>query len=260
MLISSLNNVLYTKLVFLFTGNANELADLCRVSTSRVGTCPLKAIPDSSQSNLQSTQDPTTKSSEKSVIKSRMQDAAPRSKEPELQSSMPYWEQVPPATERTLKLMPVYSSQPVKVPRLNQPVVVLNHPDTDIPEVASIMRSVQRHKEAVQKVLLSQGTVKALTEFNCEPLFNSTARSLHSRLVRPQGTVKERFILKLKLRKCGGKFEVAPSGSEVSQLSFRCWFCGRVFRTQEAWIGHGQRHLMEATRDWSKFLDYNIVL
>ncbi|XP_067100261.1 zinc finger protein 518A [Osmerus mordax] len=58
-----------------------------------------------------------------------------------------------------------------KCPRRNQPVVVLNHPDADIPEVAAIMRLVNRYKGAVSK---------------------------------------------------------------------------------EDWIGHGQRHLMEATRDWNK--------
>jgi hypothetical protein len=35
-------------------------------------------------------------------------------------------------------------------------------------------------------------------------------------------------------------------------LRFSCWFCGRAFSDQEVWIGHGQRHLMESTREWEK--------
>ncbi|XP_062852450.1 zinc finger protein 518A [Trichomycterus rosablanca] len=256
-----------------FTGNAKKSAKSSRFSSQQLCMYSLKAIPDSSQSNLQPSpltespvsrkrqQDPTTQSSQEPVSKSRTQ-TAPKTKEHELQASVPYWEPALPATERTLRLMPVYSSQPVKIPRLNQPVVVLNHPDADIPEVTNIMRSVHRNKGAVQKVLLSQGTSKALSELNCEPFLNSAAaRSFHSRRAWPQGTVKERFILKLKLKRfLGSKFKVAPSGSKMSQSSFRCWFCGRVFRTQEVWIGHGQRHLMEATRDWNKVLNYNIVM
>lgn len=179
--------------------------------------------------------------------------------ENETSASVLYWEPPAPGIERILRLFPVRSSQPVKVPRLNQPVVVLNHPDTDIPEVANIMRSVHRHKGAVQRVVLSQGTLKALSELNCDTFRNISAgklQSAHSRRVWPDGTVKERFILNLKLKRLGGnKFKVANLSSNAThvQSSFKCWFCGRHFRNQEVWVGHGQRHFMEATRDWNKF-------
>lgn len=202
-------------------------------------------------------QEPTTKDSQGRISKSKRR-LARNSQESKSSSFIPYWEPLPPEMERTLRLIPVSSSQPVKVPRLNQPVVVLNHPDTDIPEVANIMRSVHRHRGAVQKVVLSQGTLKALSELNCDTLRNicvGNLQSSHYRRVWPQGTVKERFILNLKLKRLGGnKFKVANLSSNANQLksSFRCWFCGRLFRNQEVWVGHGQRHIMEATRDWNK--------
>lgn len=181
--------------------------------------------------------------------------------ENESSASVLYWEPPAPGIERTLRLFPTRSSQPVKVPRLNQPVVVLNHPDTDIPEVANIMRSVHRHKGAVQRVVLSQGTLKALSELNCDTFRRVSAdklQSAHYRRVWPEGTVKERFILNLKLKRlCGNKYKVANLSSNATQVqsSFKCWFCGRHFRNQEVWVGHGQRHFMEATRDWNKFFN-----
>lgn len=174
-------------------------------------------------------------------------------------ASIRFWELPAPEIERTLQLSPVRSSQPVKVPRLNQPVVVLNHPDADIPEVANIMRSVHTHKGAVQRVVLSQGTLKAISELNCDTFRNIRAgklQSWHYRRVWPEETVKERYILNLKLKRLGGnKFKVANLSSNQLQSSFRCWFCGRHFRNQEVWVGHGQRHIMEATRDWNKLFN-----
>ncbi|CDQ71057.1 unnamed protein product [Oncorhynchus mykiss] len=172
------------------------------------------------------------------------------------------WEPVPKDAERTLRLYPFSSLQEIKCPRRNQPVVVLNHPDTDIPEVASIMRSVNRYKGAVSKVVLSQNTVQALAELCPARLLGKSSKakcpssqSSGSRLKTSKSRVRERFLLKLKFRKSSRKkYEVVKSsfrGTERSSM-FACWFCGRLFKNQEEWIGHGQRHLMEATRDWNK--------
>lgn len=162
--------------------------------------------------------------------------------------------------ERTLRLSPFSPFQQIKCPRQNQPVVVLNHPDADIPEVTNIMKSVNRYKGEVIKVALSENTVRALSEWNFigpdGTLSNTPGISAGSRL-RPSGNkVRERFILRLKLKKTRrNKYEVvrlsSSTGSEQIPM-FSCWFCGRVFNNQEEWIGHGQRHLMEATRDWNK--------
>lgn len=204
--------------------------------------------------------EPSTKDSQGHTSKSKRR-LVRDFQENESSASICYWEPPAPQIERTLCLFPFHSSQHVKVPGLNQPVVVLNHPDTDIPEVANIMRSVRRHKGAVQRVVLSQGTLKALSEFNRDALHNISAgrlQSSHYRRVWPEGTVKERFSLNLKLKRLGGnKFKVANLSSDATQVksSFRCWFCGRHFRNQEVWVGHGQRHFMEATRDWNKFFD-----
>ncbi|XP_016343621.1 zinc finger protein 518A-like [Sinocyclocheilus anshuiensis] len=168
------------------------------------------------------------------------------------------WEPVAKDVVRTLRLCPFSPLQEIKCPRRNQPVVVLNHPDADIPEVASIMTSVNKYKGEVLKVALSQNTVKALSE-SPRTLSKQNASNVSGgeRLRAVGGAVQERFILKLKLKKTSrNKYEVVRSSSSGSeqQSTFCCWFCGRVFNNQEHWISHGQRHLMEATRDWNKLI------
>uniref|UniRef100_A0A3Q2DZL0 Si:ch211-214e3.5 n=1 Tax=Cyprinodon variegatus TaxID=28743 RepID=A0A3Q2DZL0_CYPVA len=147
-------------------------------------------------------------------------------KDPEL------WTPVGKEVERTLRLTPFSAAQQIKYPCRYQPVVVLNHPDADIPEVTNIMKMVNKHKGAVTKVALNVSRPR--------PVLSA---------------VRERFLLKLKLRKKNRKkYEVVKtlSSSGQSSVVFDCWFCGRLFNNQEDWIGHGQRHLMEATRDWNK--------
>ncbi|XP_034563955.1 zinc finger protein 518A isoform X2 [Notolabrus celidotus] len=169
------------------------------------------------------------------------------------------WRPLSKDTERTLRLAPFSSLQQVKCPRRYQPVVVLNHPDAEIPAVTSIMKVVNKHKGAVAKVSLSQKTVQALSELSAEGE-NSSIKlgSCHSDDPTPQtvrSSVRERFLLKMKLRKKSRKkYEVVDPSSGYCQEAavFTCWFCGRLFNSQEDWIGHGQRHLMEATRDWNK--------
>ncbi|XP_037611413.1 zinc finger protein 518A [Sebastes umbrosus] len=169
------------------------------------------------------------------------------------------WKPVAKEVERTLRLAPFSSLQEIKCPRRYQPVVVLNHPDADIPEVANLMKVVNRHKGAVTKVSLSQKTIQALSELGALSENSSTkGASSHSDDPRPrpvQSSVRERFLLKMKLRKKSRrKYEVVDtlSGRREEHAVFDCWFCGRLFDNQEDWIGHGQRHLMEATRDWNK--------
>lgn len=162
------------------------------------------------------------------------------------------WKPVAKDVERTLRLSPFSSGQQVKYPRRAQPVVVLNHPDAEIPEVAHIMKAVNRYRGAVTKVSLSQNTVRALAELGDPENRSSTAGGPSPRAV--QSAVRERFLLKLKLRKKSRrKYEVVEtSGCRRESVAFECWFCGRLFSSQEDWVGHGQRHLMEATRDWNK--------
>ncbi|XP_023274672.1 zinc finger protein 518A [Seriola lalandi dorsalis] len=169
------------------------------------------------------------------------------------------WKPVAKEVERTLRLAPFSAVQQIKCPRRYQPVVVLNHPDADIPEVANIMKVVNRYKGAVTKVSLSQKTIQALSELGA-PGKNYSTKSVSSHIDDPrprpvQSSVRERFLLKLKLRKKSKKkYEVVEtlSGCRQESVVFDCWFCGRLFNSQEDWIGHGQRHLMEATRDWNK--------
>ncbi|XP_056325342.1 zinc finger protein 518A [Danio aesculapii] len=166
------------------------------------------------------------------------------------------WEPGAKDVVRSLRLCPFSPLQEIKYPRRNQPVVVLNHPDADIPEVASIMRSVNKYKGEVLKVALSESTVKALSESPSTLLKQNASSGSDTERSRPVGgNVRERFFLKLKLKKTSrNKYEVVRSSNTglEQQTKFCCWFCGRVFKNQEDWIGHGQRHLMEATRGWSK--------
>ncbi|XP_033887598.3 zinc finger protein 518A-like isoform X2 [Acipenser ruthenus] len=163
---------------------------------------------------------------------------------------------VPKDIERTMRLVPFSPSQLTKCPRRNQPVVVLNHPDADVPEVVNVMRTINKFKGHVLKVALSQRTIDALSELECDSHPQATSqdfRSIRGRKVKPVSPVKERYILKLKLKKTSrNKYKVVNSTSNNSVKStFSCWFCGRLFTNQEDWIGHSQRHLMEATRDWN---------
>ncbi|XP_028332731.1 zinc finger protein 518A [Gouania willdenowi] len=168
------------------------------------------------------------------------------------------WKPVAKEVERTLRLSPFSSEQLIKCPRCYQPVVVLNHPDAAIPEAANIMKIVTRYKGAVTKVVLSQTTIQALSGSGLQSMesFLTKGASSHSNHPSPrrvQSCIQERFLLKMKLRKKSKKkYEVVKTLSNWRHKHmFECWFCGRLFKSQEDWIGHGQRHLMEATRDWN---------
>lgn len=156
---------------------------------------------------------------------------------------------------RILRLFPFSSTQLVKCPRKNQPVVVLNHPDADTPEVANVMKTVAKFNGHIVKVSLSKRTVNALQE----PVCYNPSKTIHDnfpkrhKTSKPVSSVKERFVLKLTLKKTSkNNYQIVKTTSEnVLKAKFNCWFCGRVFDNQDAWAGHGQRHLMEATRDWN---------
>ncbi|XP_005063667.1 zinc finger protein 518A [Mesocricetus auratus] len=156
---------------------------------------------------------------------------------------------------RILRLFPFNSKQLVKCPRRNQPVVVLNHPDADAPEVERVMKTIAKFNGRVLKVSLSQTTINALLK----PVYYNTSETTYNdfskrhRMLKPVNSVKERFVLKLTLKKTSkNNYRIVKTTSEdVLKAKFNCWFCGRVFDNQDAWAGHGQRHLVEATRDWN---------
>ncbi|XP_037351625.1 zinc finger protein 518A [Talpa occidentalis] len=155
---------------------------------------------------------------------------------------------------RTLRLFPFNSKQLVKCPRRNQPVVVLNHPDADAPEVVNVMKTIAKFNGRVLKVSLSKRTIDALLKPVCYNPSNTTYDfSKRHKTFKPISSVKERFVLKLTLKKTSkNNYQIVKTTSEnVLKATFNCWFCGRVFDNQDAWAGHGQRHLMEATRDWN---------
>ncbi|NXC42907.1 Z518A protein, partial [Penelope pileata] len=172
------------------------------------------------------------------------------------ESGGPYSPRASKDTVRILKLLPFNSKQLVKCPRRNQPVVVLNHPDADVPEVVNVMKTIAKFKGHVLKVSLSKRTIEALLEpAFCNRLDVTTddlSRKRHRR-IKPISPVKERFVLKLTLKKTSkNKYQIVKTTSDNTlKAKFSCWFCGRIFDNQDNWVGHGQRHLMEATRDWN---------
>ncbi|NWS30177.1 Z518A protein, partial [Polioptila caerulea] len=172
------------------------------------------------------------------------------------ESGSPYKPRASKKTVRTLKLLPFNSNQLVKCPRRNQPVVVLNHPDADVPEVVNVMKTIAKFKGHVLKVLLSKRTVEALLQPDfCSPSDVTTDELSRKRYrtIKPISPVKERFVLKLTLKKTSkNNYQIVKTTSNNTlKAKFSCWFCGRIFDNQDNWVGHGQRHLMEATRDWN---------
>ncbi|XP_078071023.1 uncharacterized protein znf518b [Mustelus asterias] len=159
-------------------------------------------------------------------------------------------------TARNLRLKPFSESQLVKCPRRNQPVVVLNHPDVDVQEVANVMQTIGKYRGHVLKVVLSERTVISLNlkEKHRRQEFENRGTLLdkwhNCKVVSP---VKERHMLKMKLKKIHkNNYQIVKTvQNEHLQFKFHCWFCGRMFCDQEDWIAHGQRHLVEATRDWN---------
>ncbi|XP_059844862.1 uncharacterized protein LOC132404605 [Hypanus sabinus] len=159
-------------------------------------------------------------------------------------------------TARKLRLKPFNDSQLVKCPRRNQPVVVLNHPDVDIQEVTNVMQTIGKYRGHVLKVVLSERTVISLNLKKKQQRQEIANQSIlhdkwqNCKVVSP---VKERLMLKMKLKKIHkNNYQIVNNTqNEHLQFKFHCWFCGRMFCDQEEWIAHGQRHLMEATRDWN---------
>ncbi|XP_064567862.1 zinc finger protein 518B [Zonotrichia leucophrys gambelii] len=148
-------------------------------------------------------------------------------------------------TARRLRLLPLKTNQLIKCPRRNQPVVVLNHPDVDSPEIINVMKTINKYKGQVLKVVLSERTSSCLG-----------VKRYRKRLTLQDGETgnqaKKRSMLKMKLKKTHkNNYQVVEtSPAEALRCLFKCWFCGRVYMDQEEWISHGQRHLIEATKGW----------
>ncbi|XP_021533266.1 zinc finger protein 518B [Neomonachus schauinslandi] len=146
---------------------------------------------------------------------------------------------------RQLRLIAAKPDQLIKCPRRNQPVIVLNHPDVDSPEVSNVMKVINKYKGNVLKVVLSERT-------RCQLGIRRHHVRLTYRNVEEANQIKRQMMLKMKLKKVHkNNYQVVDSlPDDSSQCLFKCWFCGRLYEDQEEWMSHGQRHLIEATRDW----------
>ncbi|NXP00313.1 Z518B protein, partial [Certhia brachydactyla] len=148
-------------------------------------------------------------------------------------------------TARRLRLVPLKMNQLIKCPRRNQPVVVLNHPDVDSPEIINVMKTINKYKGQVLKVVLSERTSSCLG-------VKRYRKRLTLQNTETGNQAKKQSMLKMKLKKTHkNNYQVVEtSPAEALQCLFKCWFCGRVYMDQEEWISHGQRHLIEATKGW----------
>ncbi|NWT64609.1 Z518B protein, partial [Prunella himalayana] len=148
-------------------------------------------------------------------------------------------------TARRLRLLPLKTNQLIKCPRRNQPVVVLNHPDVDSPEIINVMKTINKYKGQVLKVVLSERTSSCLG-------VKRYRKRLTLQNAETGNQAKKRSMLKMKLKKTHkNNYQVVEtSPAEALPCLFKCWFCGRVYMDQEEWISHGQRHLIEATKGW----------
>ncbi|XP_074443700.1 zinc finger protein 518B [Larus michahellis] len=148
-------------------------------------------------------------------------------------------------TARRLRLVPLRMNQLIKCPRRNQPVVVLNHPDVDSPEIINVMKTINKYKGQVLKVVLSERTSSFLG-------VKRYRKRLTLQNVETGNQGKKQNMLKMKLKKTHkNNYQVVEtSPADTLQCMFKCWFCGRVYMDQEEWISHGQRHLIEATKGW----------
>ncbi|NWS89419.1 Z518B protein, partial [Toxostoma redivivum] len=147
-------------------------------------------------------------------------------------------------TARRLRLVPVKMNQLIKCPRRNQPVVVLNHPDVDSPEIINVMKTINKYKGQVLKVVLSERTRSCLG-------VKRYRKRLTLQNTETGNQAKKQSMLKMKLKKTHkNNYQVVETSGEALQCLFKCWFCGRVYMDQEEWISHGQRHLIEATKGW----------
>ncbi|KAK2115509.1 hypothetical protein P7K49_006135 [Saguinus oedipus] len=146
---------------------------------------------------------------------------------------------------RQLRLIAAKPDQLIKCPRRNQPVIVLNHPDVDSPEVTNVMKVINKYKGNVLKVVLSERT-------RCQLGIRRHHVRLTYQNAEEANHVKRQMMLKMKLKKVHkNNYQVVDSlPDDSTQCVFKCWFCGRLYEDQEEWMSHGQRHLIEATRDW----------
>ncbi|XP_049742461.1 zinc finger protein 518B [Elephas maximus indicus] len=146
---------------------------------------------------------------------------------------------------RQLRLRAAKPDQLIKCPRRNQPVIVLNHPDVDSPEVTNVMKVINKYKGNVLKVVLSERTrcQLGIRRYHMRLTYQNAEEANH---------LKRQMMLKMKLKKVHkNNYQVVDSlPDDASQCIFKCWFCGRLYEDQEEWMSHGQRHLIEATRDW----------
>ncbi|KAM5271257.1 zinc finger protein 518B [Ctenodactylus gundi] len=146
---------------------------------------------------------------------------------------------------RQLRLIAAKPDQLIKCPRRNQPVIVLNHPDVDSPEVTNVMKVINKYKGNVLKVVLSERT-------RCQLGIRRQHLRLTYQNAEEASHVKRQMMLKMKLKKVHkNNYQVVDAlPDDSAQCIFKCWFCGRLYEDQEEWMSHGQRHLIEATRDW----------
>ncbi|KAJ1214150.1 hypothetical protein NDU88_001776 [Pleurodeles waltl] len=146
--------------------------------------------------------------------------------------------------ERHLQLIPVFDDQRIKCPRLNQPVVVMNHPDVDSLEIVNIMNTIKKYKGRVLRVFLSERTMQCLR-----------VKQQLKRLIctNVSTSVKEQPMLQVKQstihRVSEQTVDVITDESQQSAVLFHIH--DGDYQPQNSWMGQGLPLPLESTVHWS---------
>ncbi|XP_078534597.1 zinc finger protein 518B [Lissotriton helveticus] len=147
--------------------------------------------------------------------------------------------------ERHLQLIPVLNNQRIKCPRLNQPVVVMNHPDVDSLEIVNIMDTIKKYKGRVLRVFLSERTMQCLCvkqqlkRLTCTNVV-STAERVQPILQMKQSTthkVSEQTV------------DVIADESQQNAVIFQ--INERGYQPPNTWMSPGLPPPTESTASWS---------
>lgn len=213
---------------------------VCSTTAKKAG--PLHGLQGSSELSKQGKLLPRSLS----ISKNKSKQVHPSKKKSKIQADASHFLKDPSIFQvaRQLRLIAAKPDQLIKCPRRNQPVIVLNHPDVDSPEVTNVMKVINKYKGNVLKVVLSERT-------RCQLGIRRHHIRLTYRNLEEANQIKRQMMLKMKLKKVHkNNYQVVGALPDDAQCIFKCWFCGRLYEDQEEWMSHGQRHLIEATRDW----------
>lgn len=150
--------------------------------------------------------------------------------------------------ERHLQLIPILNNQRIKCPRLNQPVVVMNHPDVDSLEIVNIMNTIKKYKGRVLRVFLSERTMQCLRvkqqlkRLTCTNVVSSAVRE------QPMLQMKQSTTHKVSEQTLGVIADEYQQSAVIFQVH------EREYQPQNTWMSQRLPPPAESTVGWSSCL------